>query len=46
MISGKGNLIQAVKDFKEMNINKQEKTEVIVQKVEVNANEIEDLIQI
>jgi len=46
MISGKGNLIQAVKDFKEMNINKQQKTEVIVQKVEVNANEIEDLIQI
>ena len=46
MITGKGNLNTAIEDFKQMNINKQEKSEVIVQKVEVNADEIEDLIQI
>jgi len=46
MISGKGNLSKAIEEFKQMNINKQEKTEIIIQKVEVKADEIEDLIQI
>ena len=46
MINGKGNLSQAIEEFKQMSINKQQKTEIIVQKVEVNAEEIEDLIQI
>ena len=46
MINGKGNLTTAIDEFKQININKQQKTEVIIQKVEVNADEIEDLIQI
>ena len=44
MVSGKGNLIEAIKEFKELKEAKQEKAEVVVQKVEVNADEIEDLI--
>ena len=46
MISGKGNLSQAIEDFKQLSINKQQKTEVVVQKVEVNVSDIEDLIQV
>ena len=46
MISGVGNLSQAIEDFKALKNSKQEKSEVVIQKVEVNADEIEDLIQI
>ena len=46
MVTGKGNLNQAVTDFKEMVNNKVTKTEIVLQKVEIKADEIDDLINV
>lgn len=48
MISGKGDLNQAIDDFKVMLSNKKDvkNSEIVIQKVEVNADDIENLIQI
>ena len=46
MVSGKGDLIKAIEEFKEMNKAQQVKTEIVIQKIEVNADEIEGLINI
>ena len=46
MITGKGDLIKAIDEFKEMNKAQQVKTEIVIQKIEVNADEIEGLINI
>ena len=48
MITGKGNLINAISDFKSMIANKKENknSEIVIQKVEVSADEIENLINI